>query len=158
MASTDQTTEQPVCPDCGHENIRGAAFCAQCGQSLAGAATPTDASRNSDAQTTSVYTPIGTRSEVARSPWAPPLDGTATTTGTETAAMVEHEVNGSASSNVATTQPGRAGTTQSDSIRGLVLGAIALLIIAAIIGLYVYTAWIDNATRNTVDDWLPWLN
>ena len=156
--SREPTDERKACPTCGHLNIPRAAFCAQCGRSLQGDGTrDAEAQPDDDAQSTSVYTPIGSPgSDATSSPWAAP--GTSQTIidvdpGQTTAFPISQPLSYSDDSFAAVPELNRA----AESIRGFWLGIVAGVLIAAVLALYVYSAWLSDSTRDTVDGWLPWV-
>lgn len=157
MDATETTQDRPICRNCGHENISGAAFCAQCGRSLNGdepAVMPNPP--DDDTQVTSVYAPVGASVAAPnRSPWAPPVDGsTADAAGTTSALPIEERYT-YADPELAPEVVARP--EHRESIRGFILGVIAVLLIAVVLGLYVYATWLGDSARDTIDGWLPWL-
>ncbi len=152
MDTSDHEPEGTVCPTCGHRNIPGAAFCAQCGRTL-------DEDEPADAQTTSVYSPIGGSDTSSDATWAAPSDDD-TIIDVDPGQTTTFPVGGRFSFDdepVANAAPA-AAYQREQSVRGLVLGIIAMVLIAAVIGLYVYSAWLSVSVRDTIDGWLPWVS
>jgi hypothetical protein len=145
---TTSTDERPTCPTCGHVNIPGAAFCAQCGRSLA------DGETEDETQVTSTYAPVGATT-ADRSPWAPPAEGIPPTTDAGQTSALPITSSWTLTNQDATPEP--AIPHHEESIRGFVLGAIAAVLILLVVLLYIYTAWLGDSTRDTIDGWLPWL-
>jgi hypothetical protein len=147
-----QADGRPVCPDCGHVNIPGAAFCAHCGRSLRDDA-PVEVIdvEPADGQATSAFEPVtSTVTAPDRSPWARP-DSLAGDAGQTTALPVVKDF---------IPAPGLEPIPISRAprgVRGFWLGVIAVLLIVAVLAVYVYAAWLSDSARSTVDGWLPWM-
>lgn len=147
-----KAAERPVCPECGHTNIPGAAFCARCGRALGnGAPTGDIIDVTSDSQATSTYEPVTSSvTPPPASPWARP-GGVDHDPGLTTALPVAQDF---------IPAPGlepEPARVRPASPRGFWLGAIALVLILAVLGIYLYAAWLSDSTRSTIDGWLPWL-
>jgi hypothetical protein len=150
MDTSEHEDERRICPTCGHSNIPGAAFCAQCGRTL-------DDGAQDDAQTTSVYAPIGGSGTAPDATWAAPTDDD-TIIDVDPGQTTTFPVGGRFSFDDEPVSRSASTAYQPErSIRGLVLGIIAMMLIAAVIGLYVYSAWLSVSVRNTIDSWLPWV-
>jgi hypothetical protein len=146
-----QSAERPTCPDCGHVNIPGAAFCARCGRSLDDEPPTGDViDVTSDSQATSTFEPVtSTVTAPPASPWARPgsIDsdpGLTTALPTPEYLPVSDYRSGS--------DPGRPR-----GARGFWLGLIALLLMLAVLAVYLYAAWLSDSARSTIDGWLPWM-
>jgi hypothetical protein len=159
MATSESAVERPICPNCGHENIAGAVFCAQCGQSLNGDQPEPSGSGNGDSQTTSVFEPVTNGGTMASdSPWAPSAAGAAVATDPgQTSALPVSEPYAWERRAADAAAPVAIATHQ-ESRRGFVLGLIATLIIATVLVLYWYWAWIGDSTRDSIEGWLPWVS
>ena len=170
MLTSETATERPICPYCGHENIPGAMFCAQCGRSLSGDEpapavvdnsdeTDMTVAGDGDTQTTSVFEPVAPSDTVATtSPWAPPgsIEAAPTDPG-QTSALPVSEPYSWDRQEAASIAPVPTGTHR-ESPRGFVLGLIAMVIIAAVLLLYWYWAWIGDSTRDSIEGWIPWVS
>ena len=160
MDSTEPRHDRLTCPHCGHENLPGAAFCAQCGMNVRGDQDSNTEAPIDDAQTTSVYEPLDQAPDRDDSPlWSPqpPRDTIIDVDPGQTSAITveprfEH---GIGTAPVGDTGSG-ASPQRTESIRGFVLGTMAILLIAMVVGLYVYSAWLSDSTRNMIDGWIPW--
>jgi hypothetical protein len=162
MDTANETDNRTTCPACGHSNIPGASFCARCGQSLNGDAAEVDVidvGDAADSQSTSVYAPIGPTTTPAStsptapasaSPWARP-DPERVDSGLTSALPIPTAV--APSDEIAPVPAMRPAT----GARGFALGLIAVLLIAAVIAVYIYAAWLGDSARSTVDGWLPWM-
>lgn len=148
---TERAEDRPICPECGHVNIPGAAFCARCGRALGDESPPGDAiDVTSDSQATSTFEPVtSTVTAPSASPWARPgsIDSDpGLTTALPTPAYVP--VPGLRPSS----DPGRPR-----GARGFWLGAVAMLLMLAVLAVYLYAAWLSDSARSTIDGWLPWM-
>lgn len=148
-----EMVERPICPECGHENIPGAAFCARCGHSLTGDAPPDDVIDvgPSDSQATSTFHPVtSTVTPPSTSPWARP-ESFDSDPG-QTTALPMPETPGPVYE-----PPPMVFAREPRGPRGFLLGVVAVLLILAVLAVYVYVAWLGASTRATVDGWLPWM-
>lgn len=154
-SSQTATDDRPTCPECGHENIPGASFCGRCGASLKGGERvdpPLD-----DAQATSVYEPVRPADV---SPWAPPgtIDVAPADSASQTGALPAREPWSPPVAPASTAADLPPAARHRESPRGLVLGIIAALLIAIVIGVYLYAAWLSDGARDTIDGLLPWVS
>lgn len=139
------------CPSCSAPNSSYSLFCAECGTALndeptgATAALPSASdSSTQSTQSTQAFTPVPaswrsdpqTAVDASTRQWSPsaappswPANGT-----TEIAAFDEPE-----------------------SMRGFFLGLVALLLIALVIGLFVWTSVISDDSRDTVTGWFDFI-
>lgn len=126
MASTYTTT----CPDCGAENDSNDLFCKDCGSSLVGV--------GAASQQTAAFTPVSSASETQTTAIAPaPAPVSVSSTPQY--------------SGVPAGQPATYyQTPQPESSRGAVLGWLAMVLIAVIVGAYFWTSVISDATRDRV--------
>lgn len=144
--------DRPVCPECGHVNIPGAAFCARCGKSLDDDA-PGEVIdvEPVDTQATSAFAPVtSTVTAPERSPWARP-DSIAGDSGQTTALPTVPDF---------VPAPGLEPTPVSSAprgARGFWLGVLATVLILAVLAVYIYAAWLSDSARSTIDGWLPWM-
>ncbi|HEV2129315.1 MAG TPA: zinc ribbon domain-containing protein [Thermomicrobiales bacterium] len=140
---TDSVDATPkTCPVCGHENVATARFCVKCGHAFA----DTTASEEPDidaTQTTSIYVPIGT--SAPEPPWSEPE-------AERTTALPVRDAIWSPSPPAASAH---VPQPRKESLRGLVLGIIATMIIVAVLAYYVYAAWLSESLQNNIPDWLP---
>lgn len=147
---TEREEERPVCPECGHVNIPGAAFCARCGRSLRD-----DAAQEvidvgpDDSQATSTFEPVTSTVTAPSSPWArpDPLEGDPGRTSALSAPPT-HTPSADFTPVPVTRAP--------EGTRGFWLGVLAVLLILAVLAVYIYAAWLSDSARSTVDGWLPW--
>lgn len=160
MESSESRQDVIRCPTCGHENLPAAAFCAQCGVNLR-QDDVTETDTLDDTQATSVFEPI--RSGDDRDPaslWSPQppremvidIEPAGATPPAPTVEAVAASVATSPTWEV----PTRDTPNQEKSLRGFLLGTLAILLITAVVGWYFYSAWLSDDMRNTVDGWLPW--
>jgi hypothetical protein len=160
MESSESRHDRLTCPECGHENLPGAAFCAQCGTTLRVDQDSATEAPFDDAQATSVYVPIGQEPEGDDPPlWSPtpPRDPIIDVDPRQTSAISIEPRPEPGVGTAPTSVAGSATAPQrTESIRGFVLGTVAVLLIAAVVGLYIYSAWLSDSARDTIDGWLPW--
>lgn len=159
MSPQPHSGAQLRCPQCDEPVLRDSAFCGNCGASLPGSDT------ERDDQATTTFTPVsseegdgGYRVGSEPSPWASPdsdryvppqlYDGTVPSEYDPNATMI-----GSQSDYLAA----RDEPAGPQGVRGFVLGLIGLVLIAAVLALYLYDAWLSDSARETVESWLPWL-
>lgn len=151
--AVEPAKERQTCPECGHENIPGAAFCSRCGHSLNGDAPPDNVIdvELSDSQATSTYQPVtSTVTPPMTSPWARP--GALDTDPGQTSALPAP-----ARTDTITPPPPMILASDAHGPRGFLLGVLALLLILAVLSAYVYVAWLGDSTRASIDGWLPWM-
>jgi hypothetical protein len=146
-----RAVDRPTCPECGHVNIPGAAFCARCGQSLDGdGSTGEVIDVATDSQATSAFEPVtSTVTPPGASPWARP-EGIDRDPGLTTELPAPE---------YAPVTPYRAtpDLRGPQGTRGFWLGLVAVLLILAVLAVYLYAAWLGDSARSTVDGWLPWM-
>lgn len=171
MNQTPDTATKPVtCPNCGHDNIPGAAFCSRCGISLRGD-TPVESSASEppdDTETTTTYRPIIDASQPPQSsPWAPPGSVGRTIIDVDTSAeqtsvipiarpVTDHRTEPAPEPARSTTAPREQA--HGESMRGFFLGVVGLILIGVVFAIYIYAAWLSDSTRDTIDGWLPWVS
>ncbi|MBA2289331.1 MAG: zinc ribbon domain-containing protein [Chloroflexia bacterium] len=159
MSTQPHSHQDLRCPQC-HEPVRpDSAFCGNCGATMSGTATPEI--RNEQATTT--FTPIssndGNVGYPEPSPWAPPdSDRYVAPDRVEQSTGVSSDPNATVIGSHPVFMDESARAERPESIRGFFLGILAMLLIAAVLSLYLYDAWLSNSTRETVESWLPWLN
>lgn len=150
-AAAELSEDRPTCPECGHVNIPGAAFCARCGRSL-GDEPPTGdvIDVTSDSQATSTFEPVtSTVTPPPASPWARP--GPIDSDPGLTTALPTPEY-------VPVSDVRRGGDLgRPHGVRGFWLGVIAMLLMLAVLAVYLYAAWLSDSARSTIDGWLPWM-
>lgn len=157
MSTNAESAQLPRCPKC-KETIRpGTAFCGNCGTSVSEITNVPPVESASDSDATASFIPVagdardsdsGTTREP--SPWAPP-----SSSDYAPAATLMSE-----STDAGTPAPSVIDTPQEQQprgIRGLLLGTLAIILIAAVFSLYIYDAWLSESARSTVEGWLPWL-
>ncbi|CAN5298364.1 hypothetical protein BH24CHL2_BH24CHL2_2920 [soil metagenome] len=157
--STQSQSDQVRCPQC-HEPVRpDSAFCGNCGAAMSGTTTPD----TRDDQATTTFTPIPSNDRNVDypepSPWAPPdSDRYVAPDNYERSTGLSSDPNATVigSHPVFADESPRAAAPQS--IRGFFLGILAMLLIATVLSLYLYDAWLSDSARDTVESWLPWLN
>ncbi len=152
MSGTDRVnasgaSEPRICPECGTRNSGLSLFCAECGAGLfrdAPGSEPDD-----DTQFTSAY--------------RAPQDPNATAEFTPVNASPQDTIDPSTrwASSVpwspleppTPAQPTEATYLQPESRRGLILGWIASVIIALVIGFVIWSTLLSAATRDTISGW-----
>ena len=150
--STPSISGTRTCPECGTQNSGLSLFCTECGTPLAeGPAW----SRPSDA----------TQATAAIGPTQDPEATTAITPVTATPAQPDTD-DAWASPNATVTWSASApdpsaGTIaeaeRPESRRGFVLGVIASILIAIVIGFVVWTSLFSEATRDMITGWFGWI-
>lgn len=126
MASTYTT----ACPDCGAENNNSDLFCKDCGASLVGV--------TANSQHTAAFTPVSAPSETQTTAIAPAPAPAASPAAPEYSA-------------IPASQPATYSySPQPESSRGAVLGWLAMILIAVIVGAYFWSSVISDATRDRV--------
>lgn len=158
--STQPQSDQTRCPRCDEPVQPDSAFCGNCGAVMSGAA---DQNVAPDDQATTTFSPISSNDRNVDypepSPWAPPdSDRYAAPESYEPSSGVSNDPNSTVvgAHPVFLDESARAGGPRS--IRGFFLGLLAMLLIAAVLALYLYDAWLSDSARETVESWLPWLN
>ena len=122
MASTYTKT----CPDCGAENDSNDLFCKDCGTSLAMV--------NNSSQQTSSFSPVGTVSETQTTMITPAAPAPASNYAAIPAA-----------------QPAQyAYYPEPESVRGAVLGWLALVLILVIVAAFLWSSVISDSTRESI--------
>lgn len=140
MDQADVTDQTKICRECGHRNVSRAQFCAKCGQTLNDetAHEPMDVDL---AQATSVFVPVSQPS--SEDSWAEAETQQTTALPVQTAEW---------SPSPSALPP----SARRESPRGLVLGILASMLIIAVLGIYVYAAWLTPSLRDQLTGWLPW--
>lgn len=159
MDANETVGDLLICPACGEQNPPDAVFCGNCGTSLRDdherfTETPTD-----DDQATSIFEPIREPDHREEQPlWSPEppreaiIDVDPGQTGAIPIQKQDH-----VTTTPDTMPPASMPSQATDSgIRGFVLGTLAIILIAVVIALYVYSAWLSDSARDTIDSWLPW--
>lgn len=158
MESNEPRDDQLICPACGFTNAPDAVFCGNCGTSLRDGANPGIESPIDDALATSVYVPIREPAEREEPPlWSPepPRDTMLDADPGQTSAIPVGQTLDYPDAPAANHEPDAVQERQ-ESIRGFMLGTVSIILIAAVIALYVYSAWLSDSMRDTIDGWLPW--
>jgi DNA-directed RNA polymerase subunit RPC12/RpoP len=141
VAATGQT-----CPNCGHRNSPGAAFCAECGTRL-------DAS-TTDTQATTAFSPVqapDTESGDPAATWRAPDDPYTTQEFTpETPVATTTTEHGSRASADWYPTPVVVRRTAPESRRGFVLGIIAAILILLMFGFYAWSTLASEGFRDSV--------
>ena len=155
MSTTDQPSagdeQTQFCSWCGNHNIPNARYCVRCGQALDH--DEATASDHPDNETTGVFEPIGTPSD-PEATWA-------NAEAEQTAALpTAPQLWGNPDDVPRTPEstgppPSALPAPQPESARGLVLGVVASVLIAAVIGYYIYAAWISQSLRDDIVNWIP---
>lgn len=120
------TSYTKTCPDCGAENDSNDLFCKDCGTSLAMV--------TGSSQQTAAFTPVNIGSE------------TQTTTIAPAAAAPAQNY-----SAVPAAQPAQYGYyPEPESIRGAVLGWLALVLMIVIVGAFLWSSVTSDVTRDRI--------
>jgi len=152
--STPGVSDARICPQCGKRNSGLSLFCAECGTPLMDDAVwsrPSDATQATaafspaqDPGATTAFAPQPSTQPAARDldttrehAWEPPGAAPA---WTSPAAAIEP-----ASPMVAYEPP--------ESRRGFILGVIASILIAVVIGFVIWASLLDAGTRDTITGW-----
>jgi hypothetical protein len=159
MSISASDTDDRVCELCGRLNKAGSAFCADCGASLEAEAdeTATDTDNANSEQTVS-FAPVRMTEPSSHndSPWAPP---------DRTERVSRHDDEPWRDAEPPAPVPGLEQSSRSSSGyassadtggRGFFLGLLGVMIILVVLAVYVYSAWLNDATRSTLDGWVPW--
>lgn len=168
MTPTSSTSKR-TCPVCGARNSGISLFCAECGSSLnvdidpAGdtAAIPTQSSapRNTEPFSTAAGDASDTRS------WRPSEDQRSDETAPfQTSPASDRwsgSPNGATAGEAAVSAPSRTdhpatvtlAEPRTSGHRGFFLGIVALFLIAVVIALYGWTAWLSADLRDTISGW-----
>lgn len=167
MTSASATSARN-CPVCGSRNSGLSLFCAECGAALNGSSeTDTTSFKTTrsglDAQPTESFVPPSSPPEGDR--WqasegtfsaASPASRSANSLPWTPAAPVSTEQAGNAwtsSAGATAIHPARA----DEGIRGFVLGALAIVLIVALLGLYLWAGVLSESTRETVSGWFDFI-
>lgn len=120
------TAYTKTCPDCGAENNSNDLFCKDCGTSLAMV--------NNSSQQTSSFSPVGTASETQTTMITPAAPAPASNYAAIPAA-----------------QPAQyAYYPEPESVRGAVLGWLALVLILVIVAAFLWSSVISDSTRESI--------
>ncbi len=168
MTSASATTPRN-CPVCGSRNSGLSLFCAECGAALNGSSeTDTTAFETTrpeeSSQRTQAFAPSSS-SPADSERWQPPES-------TSTQALPSSRNTGAFPWSQAVSEPSGAadggwsspvGTAAvrpsqpDEGIRGFVLGALAILLIVALLGLYLWAGVLSDNTRDTVSGWFDFI-
>lgn len=175
MTSASATSARN-CPVCGSPNSGLSLFCAECGAALNGSSeSDTTAFRTSrpdnDSQPTQSFVPAPSHEAPAPSEsgrWQVP--GATSTTALPPTQGADPKPwrspsSGPTSSAVSTNAWPAAGepvavqfVPADDGIRGFVLGFLAIALIAALLGLYLWAGVLSDNTRDTISGWFDFIN
>jgi hypothetical protein len=151
--STPSVSDARICPECGKRNSGLSLFCAECGAPLmddAVWAPPSDGT-----QTTSAFSP--SRDPEATTAFTPRRADPIPANGPDTDRDRAWEASGTATwaSPAATVdaEPPMVDFEPPESRRGFVLGVIASVLIALVIGFVVWAVLLDAGTRDTLTGW-----
>lgn len=128
------TTNVVICPNCGAENDPDGMFCAECGESLSRAARATSA----DTQTTSMI------------PVAQPAERPYQDSGQRTAVAAPPTVESVPHPAETPYGPATGYLPPRESLRGAVLGWIALILALLIFGFFAWSTFLGDGTRNSI--------
>lgn len=169
MSTNTESAHLPRCPQCSEPVRPGTAFCGNCGASVSGITHARPADDANDPEATSAFVPVTTgvndsdQSPASeQSPWAPPASreyASSTAVSPVMANQSAAEANDLFAIDTGTAQDfltPKAQSSQPESIRGLILGTLAAILIAAVFALYLYDAWLSESAQSTVEGWYPW--
>ncbi len=145
--SLNTTSGARICPECGTRNSALSLFCAECGASLSSAGS---VSADDNGQTTTTFTP---RSGDARQQAPEGIEATGAHTTQEFRPWTS--LPEASSDNAATgwEEPRGVGAyerTPPESRRGFVLGLLAAILIALVIGFFLWSTVASQGFRDTV--------
>jgi hypothetical protein len=140
MEQPDATDQTKICRECGRRNVSRAQFCARCGQTL-NDETALESRDVDSTQATSVFVPVS--QPLPEDSWAQAETQQTTALPVQTAEW-------------SSSPPARSPSARRESPRGLLLGILASMLIIAVLGIYVYAAWLTPSLRDELTGWLPW--
>ena len=165
-------TSQRTCPACGAKNSSFSLFCAECGASLeAPDAGDTSTYRpladEDDGQATAAFTPTATArdaepvpgpeaSQVTRTappvrstvqPYAPGWDAEPTPQSAPAQSWAESS----------TDHPALTAEAQPESMRGFFLGLVAVLLIGAVLGAWIWAGVLTDGARDSIRDFFGFI-
>lgn len=168
--TSPQATAARDCPVCGARNSGLSLFCAECGSALNGSpdfgTSAYDATRATpDSQQTQAFIPAS-RDALATNHdrWQPPRETTIPSLAPPTQSTGSYPWTAGEQSAVQGHSPLGAGPTtvvftsdRAGGIRGFVLGAVAMALIAFLLGLYLWAGVLGDATRETIGGWFDFV-
>jgi hypothetical protein len=144
--SSSSASQPRICPECGTRNSGLSLFCAECGAALY-TDTP-DSDRDDETQTTTAF--------------APSTDPTTTADFTPRTSSTQETLTSSPAWSAAEpvetwtatpAPPSEVAYAPPESRRGLVLGWIAAVLIALVIGFLIWSTFLGESTRDMITGW-----
>lgn len=145
--SLNTTSGARICPECGARNSGLSLFCAECGASLNNARS---ADMEEEGQTTTTFTPAS-QDDGHRAPaWNAAKGANETQEFTPQLSMADTPGRDTAASWDSLEQDAPYTRVPSESRRGFVLGLLAGILMALVIGFFLWSTVADQAFRDAV--------
>lgn len=141
------TADTMTCPECGTRNSTQNLFCAECGASLSRAFTEqrdTQATMSASDGITQPFTPTPNYQ-----PGSPVYQDTSATM-TDAYAIPARPAASQPDYSMYDERPARGYVPRQESIRGMILGWIAMLLMLAIITFFAWSTLIDQSMRDRI--------
>jgi hypothetical protein len=161
-------TSQRTCPSCGAKNSSFSLFCAECGASLeAPDADDTSTYRpladEDDSQATAAFTPATTRNaepepEASQTRIAPPVRSTVQpyAPGWD-AEPTPQSAPAQSWAEAGADHPALTAEAQPESMRGFFLGLVAVLLIGAVLGAWIWAGVLTDGARDSIRDFFGFI-